>query len=98
MIFFRSGDRALDGDRMAATLAERGFSVSRDEQHLKVRWGAGPELRVELATGPRIRQEATEIGKGTSHATTLGRCDARFEIIIENLDEVLDEINTLIEV
>jgi hypothetical protein len=42
--------------------------------------------------------EAAKIGHGTPHEDALRECDARFEIVIEDLDEALDEINTLMEV
>jgi hypothetical protein len=96
MIFFRSG--GYDLDAAARSLAGCGLSVSRLGKHLAVRRADGPELRVGLATGAGVREEAAEVGAGTAHAAPLAGCDARFEIAFDSLDEVLDEINTLIEV
>ena len=56
------------------------------------------QRRVRLATGPAVAAEALEVGAGTDFADRLARCDARFEIEIDDLDEPLDEINTLMEV
>jgi hypothetical protein len=45
-----------------------------------------------------VREEAIEIGEGTDYEIAMGDCDARFEVSFEDLDEALDEINTMIEV
>jgi hypothetical protein len=95
-VYFRSGALSL-GDA-ARALSERGLSVTQDGERLHVRWDGGPELRVYLARYPWVRQEAAEAGEGTWHAEEMGQCDARFEISFDSLNEVLDEINTLIEV
>ncbi len=63
-----------------------------------ITWGDGPQLRLYFANGEDVEHEAEEIGIGTSYADNIKACDARFEIAFDDLDEVLDEINTLIEV
>ncbi len=97
MIFFC--DPTVDLARTEAVLRESGLTVKPDPQsgQLRVSWG-GPELMVHLSREAWVIDEANEIAEGTSHADAMGRCDARFEIFIHDLDEVLDEINTLIEV
>jgi hypothetical protein len=72
--------------------------VIRREDELITRRAGSPEFRVKRVTGDWVRQEATEIGEDTAFATALGQCDCPFEIHFDNLDEVLDEINTLMEV
>jgi hypothetical protein len=96
MIFFRSGQ--FDLDAAASALTDRGLSVRRGEDELVVGFRGGPQLRVAYVSEPYVREEAEEIGAGTPHAAALGGCDARFEILIDDLDAVLDEINTLIDV
>jgi len=59
--------------------------------------GVTPVLRVYLSRAPHVQEEAAEIGEGTPYAVAAARCDARFEICFDDLDEVLDEINLLIE-
>src|SRR5262245_27382193 len=98
LILFR--DAHLGLDEAVHLLSDRGLCVRREGDSLAVRWdqGKGPVLTVGLVGGEVIRQEAEEIGEGTPHAAALSGCDARFEISFDDLDEVLDEINTLIEV
>jgi len=96
MIFFHLG--RFDLDAAAAALADRGLSVRRSDNELTVGFRRGPLLRVAYVRESYIQQEAQEISAGTSHAAAMGRCDVRFEILIDDLDAVLDEINTLIDV
>ena len=55
-------------------------------------------MSIRLQQGEAIRREAMVVGAKSTIATDLSKCDARFEITFDPLDEVLDEINTLIEV
>jgi hypothetical protein len=100
MIFFRTGGGDLD--TTATVLAGRGMSVRRESQpygdELTVGYPDGPQLRVAFSREPHVREEAKEIGDGSPHAVGMSSCDARYEILIDDLDGVLDEINTLIEV
>jgi hypothetical protein len=98
MILFRDGGLGL-GDA-AWLLRDRGLDVTLEAEALAVRWdqGEGPVLTVSLHSGEAIRQETVGIGEGTPHAAALGGCDSRFEVAFDDLGEVLDDINTLIEV
>jgi hypothetical protein len=96
MILFR--DRGFGLDEAFHALSARPLGVRREGDTLVVRWGDGPALYVGFASGEDVRQEAAGIGERTPHAEALGGCDARFEIAFDDLGEVLDEINTLIEV
>jgi hypothetical protein len=71
-----------DLDTAATVLAGRGMSVRREFQPY------GDELTVGYPDGPQLRVAFTQMSS----------CDARYEILIDDLDGVLDEINTLIEV
>lgn len=96
MIYFRSS--GYDLDAAGHSFITHGLSVSHDNQELTVRWGDGPTLRIRLSTAAVVQQEARELSKRNSDTSAIRDCDVRFEILIDNLDEVLDEINTLIEV
>lgn len=98
MIFFRCGSPAFAIEDAERLLAEDGLHVTRNGDALSVRWEDGPEVSVSRSASPHVAEEAAEIAEGTPFAAELSRCDARFEIGIEDLAEVLDEINTLIEV
>jgi len=83
----------------AAALTAEGLRVERAGDELTVSYDdSSPSFRVVLSRAAHIPEEAAEIGEGTRHAASLATCDARFEIEIDDLDEALDEINTLIQV
>ncbi len=99
MVFFASSAACPDLNGAARLLAEQGLDVAADGQALVVQWeDDGPALRIRLSAAPHVNAEAIEIAEGTAHAAGMSRCNARFEIDIDDLDETLDEINTLIEV
>lgn len=98
MIFFKSNGTSPDLHDAGRLLAEQGLDVTTDADTLTVRSEDGPALQIKLSTAPHVAAEAAEIAEGTEHLSGMSLCNARFEIGMEDLDEVLDEINTLIEV
>jgi len=96
MIFFHSGKYDLASAQQS--LIHRGLRVSRLVDSLEVQWEMGPILRVGLSNEKWVKQEAAEISERNPRVPALATCDARFEISFEDLDQVLDETNTLIEV
>jgi hypothetical protein len=69
---------------------------------MPARWRASalhePEGCVCAPKEDYVTDEAAEISKGTPHEREISQCESRYEILIDDLDLVLDEINTLIEV
>jgi len=59
---------------------------------------AGFSFRIVLQAGPTIAAAAREISQGTPHEAALQLCDAQFGVLVEDLGEALNEINTLMEV
>jgi len=99
MVFFAASSTCPDLDEAERLLTEQGLDVASDGDALVVQWEEdGPALRIRLSAAPHVNAEAIEIAEGTAHAAAMRACDARFEIDIDDLDETLDEINTLIEV
>ena len=96
MIWFRNGAFTLDDAQR--TLAAHPLTVQRNSDFLTVRWEDGPILTIRFQSGEAVRHEAIAIGSTSAFATDLSNCDARFEITFDSLDEVLEEINTLIDV
>jgi hypothetical protein len=100
LIFFRLGRGNLNV--AAAALADRGLTVRRkgrgSDAELVVGFRAGPRLRVAFVEEPYVRDEAEELAAGSCHATEMAGCEARYEILIDDLDGALDEMNTLIDV
>ncbi|MCU0493325.1 MAG: hypothetical protein MUD01_17200 [Chloroflexaceae bacterium] len=96
MILFSTPTISLDD--AARVLAADGLTVTREANKLKVHWRGGLMLTVALARAEWVVSESVEIGEGTAYLADLTHCDARFEILISNLDVALDEMNTLIQV
>ncbi len=100
MIFFQSGRGTLE--TAEALLLDRGCAIDRqpteygDELH--VTCGDSPVLRIAFVTDDYVLGEAGELSEGTPHAQGMSLCDVRYEIAIDDLDAVLDEMNHLIEV
>jgi len=96
-VFFPSSRADLDA--AAKALTEHGLLVKRAAaDELEAGFPGKPFLRVAFATEDSVREEAAEIAAETPHAAAMSECDVRFEILIDDLDQVLDEINTLIDV
>lgn len=93
--------RAVSIERAKEVLVEKGLDVKAARGGLDVAWGDGPVLHVALATGPGVREESAEVAEEFvepgPERDALAACDARFEVEFE-LEETLDEINTLIDV
>ena len=95
LICFRSGRCDLDG--AAKALAGLKLAVERRGDELAVSYPGGPVLRVAYAD-EYVAEEAAEIAEGHPPAAELLPCDARFEVLIDNLDTALQEYNTLFAV
>jgi hypothetical protein len=53
---------------------------------------------ITINKAPQIQVKAKEIGKNSPYKQEMNLCNACFEVSIENLEEALDEINTLMEI
>lgn len=63
---------------------------------LLVHDGGGPQYRVYLDRGPVVETQIAELAHATPYASRLAGYDQWLEVAIDDLDEALDEINTLI--
>lgn len=87
----------------AFTLADaaqqlKGLVIAEDEHRLTVRWADdGPLMWVAHATGPQVAADSDELAQLHGEPELAGH-GSRYEVTFEDLDEVLQEINTLIEV
>ncbi len=100
LILFESGRATLDG--AAEALQQRAFGVEKRTLEtggnvLTVRHGNGPVFHVCFNDAAHVVEESREIGDGSDFTEPLGRCNTRFEVIIEDLDLAIDEMNSLIE-
>jgi hypothetical protein len=89
----------LDLAQAQDPLGAGGMTVAREGDALRVRRGGdGPELRVRHVHGERIRLDAIQKSRGTALQSLMSTLDAAFEISFDDLDKVLAEGDTLIEV
>jgi hypothetical protein len=96
LIVFRSGECDLDG--AAKVLTGLKLRVERRDNELAVSYPEGPVLRVAYTDDGYVAAEAAEIAEGYPPAAKLLPCDARFEVLIDDLDVALQEYNTLFAV
>jgi hypothetical protein len=96
MVFFQSEECDLNG--AINSLEKYRFSVARDGEKLVVGRGDSPQFQVSLIKEDFVQKEANEIAQGSEFANEMSKCNARFEVVIDDLDTALDEINTLMEV
>jgi hypothetical protein len=82
----------------AKALAGPRLTVLWQGDQLAVSYAGGPALRVACVAEGYVAEEAAEIAQGNPHAAALLPCDARFEILIDDLDAALRDCQTLFAV
>ena len=100
-IYFQGADATLDDAHAELVANTAPGSTERDGDRVIVRWTRHDRPHRFVITrveGPHVTRAAAELGDHEQWGKALARCDARFEIAIDDLDAALDEINTLIEV
>lgn len=95
-ICFRSGRCDLTGAVKA--LAGLKLQVKQRGNELVVSYPGGPALRVAYADDKYVAEENAEIAQGHQGAAALLPCEARFEVLIDDLDAALQEYHTLFAV
>ena len=99
LIFFRDPKAEFTPARLKELLADRGLTVTGETEPLVVRWDDGPTLFVSIQRGHFIEAVIRGlVGKRRKHRTLIAGCDTQVKIQLSDVEEVLDEINTLIEV
>ncbi len=80
-------------------LQDERLTVTGEEQPFAVRWHDGPALFVSVQRGSYIEPIIRGlVSRRRKHRTLIPGCDTQVKIELSNVEEVLDEINTLIEV
>lgn len=99
LLFFRDPEAAFTPARLKQVLADRGVAAEGKVEPFALRWGDGPTLYASIIRGEVAAVLAGRLmGRGRKHRALADASDAYIEIKFESLDEVLDEINTLIQV
>jgi hypothetical protein len=99
LLFFRDPKAEFTAARLKQILADDGVTSEGDAEPFALRWGDGPTLYASLIRGEVAAVLAGRLmGRGRKHRALAAASDAYIEIKFESLDEVLDEINTLIQV
>ncbi|HEY1336273.1 MAG TPA: hypothetical protein VGF59_02125 [Bryobacteraceae bacterium] len=96
LVCFRSGRCDIDG--AARILTGCKLAVERQGDELSVHYPGGPVLRIVYNAGGYVAEENAEIAQGHPQAAALLPCDARFEVLIDDLDAALREYQTLFAV
>ena len=99
LIFFKDPDEKFTTAQMQLSLKKSGLSVSNEAEVLSVRWGDGPILKVSIQRGSHLEAVLRGlVGQHRKYSSFISGVDAEIKIEISDLNEALDEINTLIEV
>src|SRR5438094_933720 len=96
LIFFRDPEAEFTPARMKQVLRDEGLTVTGRKQPFVVRWRDGPTLHVSIQRGSYVEPVIRGlVGRRRKHRTLIPGCDTQITIEFDNLEEVLDEINTL---
>lgn len=98
LVFYRKPGFGIDqAARSLATGRGKRLNRARRGDVLAVRWKSGPVLFIRHEAGEAVAQEIALLGD-TPHAEELAGCKALFEVSFLELDEVLDESISLLDV
>ena len=93
-----SSDR-LSLDDAKTLLKKDGLTVESENNKLICFRDDSPRFTIHLNQGKEVQAEAKTMSEEyPNYRSKLKNCDARFEISFADLSEVLDEINTLIDI
>jgi hypothetical protein len=97
---FRDPSSEFTTVKLKECLLARNLQVTQEEEMLQVRWGkSGPTFFVKIVRGTIIETMLRgHVKRRKKLNSWITGCDAAVEISFDDLDEVLDEINTLIKV
>jgi hypothetical protein len=99
LLFFRDPEGKFTLESLKQVLGDEGVTVAGDGEPFALRCGDGPTLYASITRGEVAEVLASRLmGRGRKHRGLIRGCDTYVEITFESLDEVHDEINTLIVV
>lgn len=89
MVFFQSDKCNLEDAYQS--LVSYGLIVKRYQKKLLCFRDDSPQFTIGLATGEQIQQEAVEIANSTPYTGSMNQCNARFKVIFDDLNDVLED-------
>jgi len=99
LIFFRDPEAQVTPARLKQVLQDAGLTVTGTEEPFAVRWHDGPTLFVSVQRGRYVETVIRGlVGQRRKHRTLIAGCDTQIKIELSDVEEVLNEINTLIDV
>jgi hypothetical protein len=97
VLYHKPGFGIDEAERALAAGRGRKLTRARRGDVLAVRWKQGPVLFIRHAVGEAVTQEVAPLGDNP-HADRLAECDSLFEVSFLDLDAVLDESVSLLDV
>jgi hypothetical protein len=92
-VYFTGDFTLADAARQLKSLV-----VAEEQHRFTVRWGEdGPPMWVTFAAGPEVAADSDGLAETYGIAELAGH-DRRYQVTFDDLGEVLDDINTMIEV
>jgi hypothetical protein len=99
LIFFRDPREEFTPTRLSKVLRAAGLTINGDKEPFAVDWGTGPRMLVSIQRGSEIETIIHSlVGHRREYSKLVAGCDAQIKIELDDLDEALNEINTLIAV
>ena len=99
LLFFSDPGASFTATRMKRVLLDEGVTVNGETEPFALQWGGGPTLYASIVRGDVASTLAQRLmGRGRKYKAQAESSDVYIEIKFENLEQVLDEINTLIVV
>lgn len=95
-IFYKNDELKLDDAELR--LKEANMSVQRYEDVLKISYDQGPTMFVSHSCEDHALKTSQHIRSKTKHKSLMNSFDSLYKVSFNDLEEVLDEINTLIDV
>jgi hypothetical protein len=96
-LFFRDPEAAFTGARLKRVLGND-LTETGGDPPFAYRWGDGPTLYLAVKRGDFVEEFGRRLmGKGRKYRDRIAGCDAQVEITFRNRQEVLDDMNTLID-